>query len=69
MNASKSLNAIVSLSESIDAQLGIHQASIHHTKKSSDKDRELVLKQLTSDSNVFDYTPGRKHFGFKKDIP
>ena len=69
MNASKSLNAIVSLSESFDAQLGIHQASIHHTKKSSDKDRELVLKQLTSDSNVFDYTPGRKHLGFKKISP
>ena len=50
MNASKFLNAIVSLSESFDAQLSIHQASIHHTKKSSDKDRELVLKQLISDS-------------------
>lgn len=69
MNASKSLNAIALLTETFDDQLGIHHASIHHTKKSSDKDRELVLKQLTSDSNVFDYTPGRKHFGFKKISP
>ena len=69
MNASKSLNAIALLTETFDDQLGIHHVSIHHTKKSSDKDRELVLKKLTSDSNVFDYTPGQKHFGFKKISP
>ena len=68
VNASKSLNAIVSLSESFDEQLGIHRASIHHTKKSSDKDRQVVLQQLT-DSKVFDYTPGRKHIGFKNISP
>ena len=69
VNASKSLNAIVSLSESFDEQLGIHRASIHHTTKSSDKDREVVLKQLSSESNVFEYTPGRKHYGFKNISP
>ena len=39
INASKSLNAIVSLRESIDAHLGRHQSSIHHLNKSSDEDR------------------------------
>ena len=68
VNAS-TLNAIVSLSESFDEQLGIHRASIHHTTKSSNKDREVVLKQLSSESNVFEYTPGRKHYGFKNISP
>lgn len=69
VSASRSLNALVSLTTSFDEQLGIHQESTHHTKRSSDKDRELVLKQLTEHSKVFDYVPGRKHLGFKKISP
>ncbi len=69
VSASRSLNALVELGMSFDEQVGIHQESTHHTKRSSDKDRAVVLKQLTVHSKVFDYVPGRKHLGFKKVVP
>ena len=60
INASKLLNEVLLLCERVDNQLGIQKSSIHHTRKSSDEDRALVLKQLTTESQVFHYTPGRK---------
>ena len=39
--------------------------SIHHTKRSALKDEELIMKELTEESRVFDYIPGRHHHSFK----
>ena len=39
--------------------------SIHHTKRSALKDEELIMKELTEESIVFDYIPGRHHHSFK----
>jgi len=57
----KSLNGILSVCNNFDTQCDIHPVSFHHTKKSSKKDEDLVIKELTEHSHVFDYVPGQKH--------
>ena len=69
VNASQSLHGLVSLGNSYDKQLEINQASMHHTKKSCEKDRDVVIKQLASNSKVFHYTPGRRHRGYQEISP
>ena len=65
VNASRSLNGIVAMCNSFDKQLGIAHDSIHHSRKSCEADRAIVIKQLATDSRVFHYTPGRQHRCFK----
>ena len=66
VNASHSLNGIVAMCiYSFDKQLGIAHDSIHHSRKSCEADRAIVIKQLATDSRVFHYTPGRQHRCFK----
>lgn len=60
VQSSKSLDGIKTVCHNFDKSAGIHADSIHHTKKSSKKDQELVVKQLL-ESKVFSYIPGRKH--------
>ena len=43
--------------------------SLHHTTKSSQKDEEIIIKELTQTSRVFDYIPGRKHRAFETILP
>ena len=61
---SKSLKGILSVCNNFDKESHVHPVSFHHTKKSSKKDEELVIKELTDHSHVFDYIPGRKHASF-----
>ena len=61
---SKSLKGILSVCDNFDKECHVHPVSLHHTKKSSKKDEELVIKELTDHSHVFDYIPGRKHASF-----
>ncbi len=42
----------------------LHRESLHHTTKSSRKDEELIIKELTSNSKVFVYVPGEAHRTF-----
>ena len=63
VQSSKSLDGIKTVCDNFDKSAGIHADSINHTKKSSKKDQELVVKQLLK-SKVFSYIPGRKHAAF-----
>ncbi|SMN01873.1 hypothetical protein SPONL_183 [uncultured Candidatus Thioglobus sp.] len=60
----KSLKALIDITNNFDHTLKLHPESLHHTTKSSIKDRNLILSQLAT-SRVFDYIPGRFHFAFK----
>ena len=66
---SKSLKGIVGVCTNFDSQCDIHPFSLHHTKKSSKKDKALVIKELTDHSHVFDYVPGRKLTSFTDKQP
>ena len=48
-----------------DELCGIPPTSLHYTKHSASKNEELVLKELTNKSCVFDYIPGRCYPSFK----
>ena len=46
------------------------QDSIHHTRKGSQTDCDMVLTELTSRSHVFDYVPGRQQYSASfRDLP
>ena len=64
VQASKSLNAVNKICDNFDSVTNIKPDSIHHTKKSSDQDLKKVVYQLSSESHVFSYIPGRKHRAF-----
>lgn len=61
VQSSKSLKGIVDVCSNFDHISGVTPESIHHTKKGSQADRDLVLAELTLKSRVFDYIPGRQH--------
>ncbi len=60
----KSLNGMMAVTSNFDNVCNLHRESLHHTTKSSTKDEELIIKELTSNSKVFDYIPGRAHRAF-----
>ena len=59
---SKSLKGVLDVCSNFDQVCGVTQASIHHTRKGSQTDRDMVLAELTSKSHVFDYIPGRQQY-------
>ena len=61
VEASKYINAIHTICVNFDNATNIKPESMHHTRKSSAQDMELILKQLTTESDVFSYIPGRCH--------
>ena len=63
VEASKSLHGVKAVCDNFDKSTGIHADSVHHTKKSSSKDQELIWQQL-NELKVFSYIPGRKHAAF-----
>ena len=64
LQCGSSLGGIMAVCKSFDKYTDIAPESVQHTKRSTKKDRELILKQLVSTSRVFDYVPGRKHKSF-----
>ena len=62
---SKSLKFLLNISDHFDEICNVNPISLHHTKASSKEDRDKILKQLASESRVFDYVPGRYHKTFK----
>lgn len=69
VQASKSLKCLFNIGTHFDLICGVNPVSLHHTKASAKDDRDKILKQLVSDSQVFDYIPGRYHKTFKKIHP
>lgn len=69
MQASKSLKALLNIGTHFDSICGVNPVSLHHTKASAKDDRDKILKQLVSESQVFDYVPGRYHKTFKNIHP
>ena len=65
LQTGKSLRGLMELITYFDTICDITPDSIHHTKHSPSKDEELIMKELTSESKVFDYIPGRHHRSFK----
>ena len=65
VHASKSLKFLMNIGNHFDEICGIAPVSLHHTKASSKDDRDKIVKQLVSESRVFDYIPGRHHKSFK----
>ena len=65
LQTSKSLRGLMELTTYFDTICDIAPDSIHHTKRSALKDEELIMKELTEESRVFDYIPGRHHHSFK----
>ena len=62
---SKSLRGLMDVTKYFDDISEISPESISHTKYSNNKDAQLILKELTTESKVFDYIPGRFHKSFK----
>ena len=58
LQTGKSLHGIM---EYFDRICNIAPDSISHTQRSTSKDEELILKELISESRVFDYVPGCHH--------
>ena len=61
VEASKYINAVHTICVNFDNATNIKPESIHHTRKSSVQDMKLILKQLSTESDVFSYIPGRCH--------
>ena len=69
VKASKSLKCLLGIASHYDQECGIKPASVHHSKASSSQDREMILNELSKESKVFDYIPGRYHYSFKNISP
>ena len=69
VDCGKSLNGMIGITSNFDCDSSIHRESLHHTTKSSKKDEDMIIKELTSNSKVFDYIPGRVHRAFKEISP
>lgn len=69
VKASKSLKFLLNVTTHFDSISDIKPVSIHHTKASTKMDRDKILKQLASETRVFDYIPGRCHQTFKNIHP
>ena len=69
VHASKSLKFLLNVGTHFDSICGIKPVSLHHTKASSKDDRDKIIKQLITESKVFDYVPGRYHKTFKNIRP
>ena len=65
LQTGKSLRGLMDITAYFDELCDIPPTSLHHTKHSASKDEQLILKELTSESRVFDYIPGRCHRSFK----
>ena len=65
LQTGKSLRGLMDITAYFDELCDIAPSSLHHTKHSASKDEELILKELTSESRVFDYIPGRCHRSFQ----
>lgn len=61
VEASKYINGIHTICVNFDSATNIKPASMHHTRRSSAQDMRAILKQLSTESNVFSYIPGRCH--------
>jgi hypothetical protein len=59
VQCSKSLKGILDVCNNMDQVCGVIPESIHHTRKGSQTDQDMVLAELTTKSRVFDYIPGR----------
>ena len=68
VQASKSLKCLLNICTQFDQACNIKPKSIHHTKSSSETDRNKIIQELT-ESKVFDYIPGRYHHTFKNITP
>ena len=68
VQTAKSLKNLLMITQNFDSTCKLHPESLHHTTKSSKKDRDLVLTQLV-ESRVFDYIPGRCHHSFRNIKP
>ena len=65
MQMSKSLRGLMDFTKHFDDISQISPDSISHTKYCNEKDKQMILKELTTESKVFDYIPGRLHKSFK----
>ena len=61
VDTSKYINAVHTICVNFDNATNIKPESVHHARKSSAQDMKLILKQLSTESNVFSYIPGRCH--------
>ena len=51
------------------SELGIKPTSSHHTRHSSEKDKQLIIDELSRKSRVFEYVPGRVHPSYRSIEP
>ncbi len=58
VQVSRALDGLKKLCTNFDFALELHPQSLHHTRKSSSKDEELILSEL-KEASPFLYTPGR----------
>lgn len=61
VDTSKSIERLSQICASADSELGIAPTSSHHTRHSSEKDKQLIIDELSRKSRVFEYVPGRVH--------
>lgn len=69
VRASHSLHLVLQISSQFDRCSGVDCVSLHHTKREYGKYLQVILKELVSDSKVFEYIPGRHHHTFKNIQP
>lgn len=55
VQSSKSLKAVTDVCSNFNQVCGVTRDSLHHTRKGSQTDRDMLLVELTAKSHVFDY--------------
>ncbi len=68
VQTAESLKSLLETVRNFDNSIRVNPESLHHTRKSSNRDEELIIKQLT-DSQTFHYIPCRLHLSYKNIKP
>ena len=69
LQCGKSLYRLIKIHKQFDSTSNIKPVSLEHSLPSTTKDEEIIIKELTETSCVFDYIPGRAHPSFKSIHP
>ena len=69
VQSGKSLGGIMAVCSQFDHDNGVRPQSQSHTRSKVATDQKEIIKELTENSRVFDYVPGRSHNTFRKIKP
>lgn len=65
----RTIGNTIEIAKRFDEDNGIKEPSCRRSRRSCEKDMELLLKQLLEESRVFDYVPNRAHCNYRSMQP